>query len=93
LTKKAGVVEEKDILTSENIKEKNVKWLRFVKIPIVVEAYRTNRVLYIQTLEGVMKANVGDWIIKGIANEIYPCKHVVFEKSYQRVKTEGVDNK
>ncbi|MGD9381622.1 MAG: hypothetical protein PVI03_04185 [Candidatus Thorarchaeota archaeon] len=90
LTKKAGVVEEKDILTPEQFAEKNVKWHKFVKIPVVVEAFMTRKVLYIKTLEGVMKANRGDWIIKGIAGEIYPCKHSIFEKTYQKVKTEGV---
>jgi hypothetical protein len=90
LTKKAGVVEEKDIVTPEVLIERNVKWLKFVKIPVMIEAYRPRKVLHIQTLEGVMKANAGDWIIKGIANEIYPCKHNIFEKTYQRVKTEGV---
>ena len=90
LTKKAGLIEEKNIITPEALVEKNVKWLKFVKIPIMIEAYRTTKVLHIKTLEGVMKANAGDWIIKGIADEIYPCKHVIFEKTYQRVKTEGV---
>ena len=39
----------------------------------------------ISTLEGVMTANEGDWIIKGIKGEIYPCKHDIFEKSYEAV--------
>jgi hypothetical protein len=39
--------------------------------------------LYIKTLEGRMKAEIGDWIIKGVANEFYPCKPDIFEKSYE----------
>jgi len=38
---------------------------------------------YIETLEGVMAANVGDWIIKGIKGEIYPCKPDIFEATYE----------
>ena len=38
--------------------------------------------LYIQTLEGNMKANIGDYIIKGLAGEFYPCKSDIFHKSY-----------
>ena len=38
----------------------------------------------IQTLEGVMTANVGDWIIKGIKGEFYPCKPDIFEKTYEK---------
>ena len=41
--------------------------------------------LYINTLEGVMTADVGDWIIRGVAGEIYPCKPDIFEKTYEIV--------
>jgi hypothetical protein len=39
--------------------------------------------LIILTLEGKMRANVGDWIIKGVNNEFYPCKPDIFEKTYE----------
>ena len=39
--------------------------------------------LNIQTLEGVMKAQEGDWIIKGVSGEFYPCKPDIFEKTYE----------
>jgi len=39
----------------------------------------------IRTLEGVMTASVGDWIIKGVEGEIYPCKPSVFEATYEPV--------
>lgn len=42
--------------------------------------------LYIETLEGVMHANVGDYIIQGVNGEIYPCKADIFEKTYERVE-------
>lgn len=38
----------------------------------------------IETLEGVMKANLGDYIIKGIKGEFYPCKPDIFEQSYEQ---------
>jgi hypothetical protein len=37
----------------------------------------------IETLEGQMKANHGDYIIKGINGEFYPCKPDIFEKTYE----------
>jgi hypothetical protein len=40
-------------------------------------------ILKIQTLEGVMTANINDWIIKGVAGEFYPCKPDMFEKTYE----------
>lgn len=39
--------------------------------------------LQIKTLEGVMTANLGDYIIKGLRGEFYPCKPDIFEKTYE----------
>ncbi|KEI18254.1 hypothetical protein [Clostridium haemolyticum] len=41
--------------------------------------------LIIKTLEGDMLANTGDYIIKGVNGEFYPCKPDIFEKTYERV--------
>jgi hypothetical protein len=40
----------------------------------------------INTLEGTMRAEVGDWVIRGVAGEIYPCKPDIFEKTYEQVE-------
>lgn len=39
----------------------------------------------IKTLEGTMTANTGDYIIKGVQGEIYPCKPDIFEATYEKV--------
>ena len=44
-----------------------------------------NKVL-LYTLEGMMTANAGDWIIKGVNGEYYPCKPDIFEKTYEPVE-------
>ena len=44
--------------------------------------------LYIETLEGDHKANKGDYIIKGVQGEFYPCKPDIFEMSYEEVTEE-----
>jgi len=41
--------------------------------------------LFIKTLEGTMCAEIGDFIIRGIAGEFYPCKPDIFEKTYELV--------
>jgi hypothetical protein len=38
----------------------------------------------IATLEGAMHASPGDWIIKGVQGEFYPCKPDIFEATYER---------
>ena len=42
--------------------------------------------LIIKTLEGEHIASFGDWIIKGISGEYYPCKPDIFNKTYEVVK-------
>lgn len=41
--------------------------------------------LMIKTLEGVHRANVGDYIVKGVRGELYPCKPDIFEETYEKV--------
>jgi hypothetical protein len=43
------------------------------------------RCAFITTLEGTMRADLGDWIIRGVKNELYPCKPDVFEATYEAV--------
>lgn len=45
-----------------------------------------HRILEIHTLEGVMQGLVGDWIIKGVKGEFYPCKPDIFEVTYEKVE-------
>jgi hypothetical protein len=40
----------------------------------------------IKTLEGVMAASLGDWIIRGVQGEFYPCKPDIFEATYELVE-------
>ena len=43
-----------------------------------------NPIMVIQTLEGDMTATLGDWIIKGVKGEFYPCKPDIFKKTYEK---------
>jgi hypothetical protein len=64
----------------------------------IVEAIREGKVRFnpatsasevqmvIETLEGNMIANVGDYVIRGTKGEIYPCKPDIFESIYEEVK-------
>lgn len=47
---------------------------------------RSDGTLRIPTLEGEMVARNGDWIIKGVKGEFYPCKPDIFEATYDPVK-------
>lgn len=56
--------------------------------PLIHETYRANGTLTIPTLEGKMICSKGDWIIKGVNGEFYPCKPDIFEKTYEKVEDE-----
>jgi len=45
-----------------------------------------NPAIVIQTLEGDMTATLGDYIIRGVAGEFYPCKPHIFEATYEAVE-------
>lgn len=55
-----------------------LEWKRF-------EDAVKNNGLRILTLEGLLKASAGDFIIKGIEGEFYPCKPGIFNKTYSEV--------
>lgn len=57
------------------------EWVGSVTDPIFVVPGEC----HIRTLEGVMNVSVGDYIIKGVNGEFYPCKPDIFNKTYEKV--------
>jgi hypothetical protein len=47
---------------------------------------RSGKLLVIHTLEGTMSAQPGDWIIRGVQGEFYPCKPDIFDQTYEPVE-------
>lgn len=41
------------------------------------------RSIYINTLEGQMRGDQGDWVIQGVKGEFYPCKPDIFAEIYE----------
>jgi len=53
----------------------------------IVSAYNLGKSIFpIQTLEGEMIASQGDWIIKGVRGEFYPCKPDIFKDTYEMIE-------
>jgi len=61
-------------------------WKGFRKKPVVIQAIRMNVAVDIPTLEGTMRCDPGDWIIRGVKGEVYPCKPDIFEATYEEVE-------
>jgi hypothetical protein len=55
----------------------------------VGQIWRHREALLIGTLEGTMRAEPGDWIIRSVKGELYPCKPDIFAATYERVPALG----
>ena len=60
-------------------------WGKFRKKPVVVEARMLTEDQLVGTAEGVMHGRTGDWLIRGVEGELYPCKDSVFRRTYEAV--------
>ena len=65
-------------------------WVRLYVDELHLISQYAGEVLYIEidTLEGTMRANLGDFIIKGVQGEFYPCKPDIFEQTYEKDEQE-----
>lgn len=59
---------------------------KYRKKPIIIEAFQTDKEIDIKTLEGIMHANIGDYIITGVHGEQYPCKPDIFKEIYELIE-------
>ena len=79
---KENIIEVFDFLDGANYKEtKSVEELEDFSQRMLKQGY-----IEIETLEGMMKASFGDYIIKGIKVEFYPCKPDIFQATYEEVR-------
>lgn len=76
--KKPVVIQAMRVTPSPGDNDALVEFLSPCDDWVMMEDYVT-----IGTLEGDMRANIGDWIIKGVKGEYYPCKNDIFEATYE----------
>ena len=82
--KKPVVIEAVQITKGFGLIEDPPQWIKEALISQVMSE-APNAGWYIQTLEGVMRADRGDWIIRGVKGELYPCKPDIFAATYEQV--------
>lgn len=68
-------------LTADNPKDV-CDWINRHRTGLRIGYDHTGAVL-VETLEGVMRADIGDWVIRGVQGEFYPCKPNIFEQTYE----------
>lgn len=80
--KEDNIIEVFNFLDGTNYKEtKSSEELEEFSKAMLEQGY-----IEIETLEGMMKASFGDYIIKGIKGEFYPCKPDIFQATYEEVR-------
>jgi hypothetical protein len=86
--RKKPVVIEAMQLTETNMLDV-ISWINKDSPPsdksVVLQDNSTNSII-IRTLEGNMAAVVGDWIIKGVMGEYYPCRNDIFQATYSQAE-------
>ena len=86
--KKPVVIEA--IRYSGRNKEEIIGWVTSFPTPrFDISWSAANNSLYIGTLEGDMRAKPGDYVIRGVAGEFYPCDPEVFAQTYEEVDDEN----
>ena len=83
--KKPVIIEALQFKSDMSIKDLN-DLIDFIGMKNIVDIGRDNLYLTIRTLEGNMTASSGDYIIRGIQGEFYPCKPDIFEQTYDKVE-------
>lgn len=56
-----------------------------VKKPIPVRCIQLHEPFEVETLEGIFTGKAGDYLVIGVAGEMYPCEQEIFEKTYEMV--------
>ena len=83
--KKPVIIEALQFKSNMSVKDLN-DLIDFIGMKNIVDIGRDNLYLTIRTLEGNMIASPGDYIIKGIQGEFYPCKPDIFEQTYDKIE-------
>lgn len=82
--KKPVVVEAYQLHDHDDQKTRSTPyWLIEAVIAKKIEIIAADGKTKIHTLEGVMTADIGDWIIQGVKGELYPCKPDIFAATYE----------
>ncbi|TVT89297.1 polysaccharide transporter [Haloferax volcanii] len=60
-------------------------WRYYRKRPVVIQAAKVRQRVEVETREGTVVAEPGDYLLIGVEGEVYPCDADIFEKTYDRV--------
>lgn len=91
--KKPVVIEAVQATGAPESNREIIDWTRWSPTPASMDAHpERGRSLSINTLEGAHWVAPGDWIIKGVQGEFYPCKPDIFEATYELAEEPVLDS-
>jgi hypothetical protein len=61
----------------------DIEFKPYRKLPVVIQAVKMNEDFIVETLEGKMEGKSGDYLIRGVKGELYPCRKDIFEETYE----------
>ena len=70
------------VIDGKTIDPDEMEWRPVRRRPMVVRAVRMDKPFTVQTLEGEMRGDPGDFLIQGVAGEYYPIKPALFSQNY-----------
>lgn len=62
---------------------------QYRKKPVVIFAAQMDEEFEVETMEGTMRGRPGDWLIRGVKGEYYPCSDEIFRMTYEPVEGAG----
>jgi len=78
---------DRNIYTDDgSVDTKKAPWSKFRKLPVIVEAIQMFTPFRVETKEGWVTGKKGDWLVRGIEGELYPCDNWVFMRTYELVE-------
>lgn len=63
-----------------------LEFQKAIKKPIAIECFQMDEPFQVETLEGLMTGNKGDWLMKGVRGELYPCANDIFQETYELIE-------
>jgi hypothetical protein len=74
------------ILDEDDVTVASDEWAKYRKRPVVIDARQLTQRVEINTREGTVVGEPGDYLIVGVEGEIYPCGREIFEQTYEEVE-------
>jgi len=65
------------------MRARHLRWRLVTRKPVVLQAFQTTEILNVETVGQNKIARPGDWIVKGVTGDIFPCRPEIFKKMYK----------